>query len=179
MIELDEKVIEMAANGDERSFEKIVIESQSYIWSYALRFLGDYHIAQDAVQEIYIKIYKGLKGFNSRSKFTTWLYTVTHNSCIDLYRKHIKANQAFILEENKSIEKRSSDYSDSYLSEMLDKLRPELRQTFAMVAIFGFSYKEVSKQLDCTINTVKVRIYRARQELIKMIQVNNIEEVEK
>lgn len=176
MIEIDEKVLKMAIQGDTHSFEQIIIDSQDYVWSYALRFLGDYHSAQDAVQDIFIKIYKGLPGFNHKSKFTTWLYRVTHNCCVDHYRKHKSKNESH-LSDMEGVKENSVELSNSYLSEMLNRLKPELKQVFAMVTIFGFSYKETAEMIGCSMETIKSRLFRARQELIKILEIENIEEV--
>jgi RNA polymerase sigma-70 factor (ECF subfamily) len=176
LIEIEEKVLKMAAAGDMRSFEEIVIQSQDYIWSYALRFLGDYHLAQDAAQEIFIKIYKGLPNFGSKSKFTTWLYTVTHNCCVDFHRKHCKSKETDEFVDG-VVEGDAPEYPDGYLSETLNRLKPELRQVFGMVMIFGFSYKEAAETLGCSIEVIKSRLYRARQELIKMLKISNLKEV--
>lgn len=174
MNNLTEELLKKAASGDIASFETIILESQNYVWSYALRFLGDYHVAEDAVQEIYIKIYKGLPKFDNRSTFKTWLFSVTRNTCVDSYRKNKTNELSFQKEPEGST---NDEYSDGYLAEKLNKLKPELRQAFGMVVIFGFSYKEAAAEIGCSMEALKSRLFTARKELMKMLNADKLKEV--
>lgn len=177
MFEIDKSVIEKATNGDRRSFEKIVALSKDYVWSYSLRYLGNYHLAEDAAQEVFLKIYRGLPNFNSDSKFSSWVYTVTHNTCVDLYRKNKNAGKTASIDNEKEIADSADELSEGQLADILNNLKPEFKQVFAMVTIFGFSYKEAARHIGCTASAVKSRIYRARQEIIKMLEKDAMSEV--
>lgn len=168
MTDIDENVLRKAALGDMRSFEQVVTGSQNYVWNYAIKFLGDYHLAEDAAQEIFIKVYKGLPKFNQNAMFSTWLYRITHNHCVDVYRKNNKNREIQMTEEIAT--EQNVQITDDYLADILNRLKPELRQVFGTVAIFGFSYREASEALGLSVETIKSRLYQARQELIKMLK---------
>ena len=183
-------LIQRAAEGDTESFEALILSCKDKAYGIALRYLKNEEDAMDAVQESFIKIYKGLPNFNFESRFDTWVYRIVTNACSDLYRKNkknskiVRLSNAYgddddsadfdIPDTRESPEERSERKEESsYILRCLDMLSAEHREAIILRDIKGFSYEEISEILDCSLGTVKSRISRARLRL-KEIYLENI-----
>ena len=82
----DAALLAAAANGDLDAFESLVREHTRAVYAHALRFFGEPAAAEDTVQEVWIKVYRSLGTFDGRARFSTWLYRVTRNTCLDQVR---------------------------------------------------------------------------------------------
>ena len=78
----DTKLIQMFLKGDQNAFEELVHRYDKRVLALALKFTRDKDEAKDIYQEVFIRVYKGLKNFESRSQFSTWLYRITTNVCL-------------------------------------------------------------------------------------------------
>ena len=79
--ENDSDLVYAFTRGDHSAFEKIVLKYQDRVYNLCYRFLGDKQEAEDSAQEVFIKVYKALKGFKLKSSFYTWLYRIVINTC--------------------------------------------------------------------------------------------------
>ena len=82
-----EELIKKAKNNDINAFEQLIAEHQAIVYNIALKIMGNPDDAADAAQEALIKVFKNIKKFKGESKFSTWIYRIAHNVCIDEYRK--------------------------------------------------------------------------------------------
>src|SRR5215218_1256821 len=82
----DPGVLRKAQRGDERAFNIIVRAYEVPVFNYVLRLVGDRSLAEDLTQEVFLRVYQGIRGFSLRSKFTTWLFQVTKNRVLDELR---------------------------------------------------------------------------------------------
>jgi len=179
--EIQLRLIEKAKKGDEESFETLILSCKGKAYSIAYRYLRNEEDAMDALQESFIKIFRGLKGFNGESQFDTWVYRIVVNTCNDFIRKQKSRPQTEELfrnqESDEEYEIQIADSRDNpeerleqkelgqYIMECLEKLKEEYREILILRDINGFSYEEISKILNCNEGTVKSRISRARQKL--------------
>ncbi len=176
---VNEKVlIKMAKKGDVYAFEELIESTQKKAYNLAYRFLRNHHDASEMVQEVYLKVFKSLKGFKEESSFSTWVYKVITNLCIDEIRKKSHKNTysldekllnkddelVFIAEErNYSVEKIiKSQEIRRVLNQAIMSLSYEYRVVIILRDIQGFSYKEITKILDSPQGTIKSRLNRAR-----------------
>ncbi|MBU0951469.1 MAG: sigma-70 family RNA polymerase sigma factor [Elusimicrobia bacterium] len=83
----DEELVEKAQNGDKLAFEQLVIRYENKIYNLILHLTGNRTVAKDILQETFIQVYRSLKNFKSKSKFSTWLYKITVNYCLMHRRK--------------------------------------------------------------------------------------------
>lgn len=179
--EIQHKLIEKAKKGDEQSFETLILSCKGKAYSIAFRYLRNEEDALDALQESFIKIYRGLGKFNGECQFDTWVYRIVVNTCNDFLRKYKRQVQT---EELQKIGNDDSEYevqlpdneagpdekllkkeNSEYIIKCMEFLSDEHRQAIILRDIKGFSYDEIAEILECSEGTVKSRISRARQKL--------------
>jgi RNA polymerase sigma factor (sigma-70 family) len=141
------------------------------IYSKCISMLKDEALAQDATQEIFTKIFLNLAKFSGKSRFSTWIYSITYNYCIDYIRRTKKKKDVF----TDDIEKAPDivdDVPDEELLEMevsqLKKVLEELPTDDTAILLMkyqdGMSIKEISDAIDKTESAVKMRIKRAKEK---------------
>jgi len=159
-------------NGDQEAWNMMINSYSKSVYNIALNFFAERDIAQDVTQEIFIKIYHNLDKFREDKNFSSWIFTIARNHCIDYWRKNKKY---FIntqeLDEKISVNKPTPEENLINESE-IDKLRkkisqldPELRLILILRDIQDLSYQEIAKKFSVPEGTVKSRINRARLKL--------------
>ncbi len=171
------QLIEKAKQGDVDAFEELISTYQRMIYNYCYRMSGNLHDAEDLTQEVFIKVYKSLRKFKGKSQFSTWIYRIAHNTCVDRHRKKRPTDDNMIFLDNEK-EYRTL-ISDSYIPEeellskekqdiiqkCIDSLKPEYRSVIILRDIQNYSYKEIATILDIPLGTVKSYISRGRSAL--------------
>jgi RNA polymerase sigma-70 factor (ECF subfamily) len=162
----DTALILAARGGDLDAFETLVRTHTPVVYAHALRFFGDSHAAEDVVQEVWIKVYRSLDSFDGRSRFSTWLYRVTRNACLDLVRDGKRTPiPVDVLDPPPE-----GDFADTVaLAASVERgmraLPTEDRDALSAVSIFGLTYAEASDALGVPVGTIKSRVFRARRAL--------------
>lgn len=141
------------------------------VYSKCISLLKDEARAQDAAQEIFIKIFTNLGKFNKKSKFSTWVYSITYNFCIDMIRKQKKKNKLFSDEENEGKEI-IEEIDDKVLLEMelerlkivLDLLNVDDKAVLIMKYKEGLSIRDISEVFGKTESAIKMKIKRAKHK---------------
>jgi RNA polymerase sigma-70 factor (ECF subfamily) len=188
-LESDVYLVERALDGDIAGFEKLVTRYQNKIMGYVGRMTnGDREEAEDITQEAFIKAYRNLDSFRGQASFSTWLYKIATNLCIDRARtKKRRPQQAYSLDEpfDKEDESGGREIADSRFEPSKgverDELRSLVRETVAempekqrqvliMCDLQGMSYEEISANLDIPLGTVKSRIFHARADLARRLK---------
>jgi RNA polymerase sigma-70 factor (ECF subfamily) len=188
MDENETLLLKEAKKGDIKAFEKLSGQYYKKIYNIALRMTGNREDASDLAQEVLIKVYKSLKSFREESSFSTWLYRITKNLCIDELKKQnrkkaISLDEDIELKENSVKRQVESDEPGPYeqyekseirriMTDAIGKLTEEHRMVIILRDIQGFSYNEISKIVKCPEGTVKSRINRARQALRELLETN-------
>lgn len=167
----DSAIIERVLSGDPRSFEAIVKKYQERVLRLCISMVGESQ-AEDAAQEIFIKVYESLDRFRKESSFSTWIYRIASNHCLNLLSKK-KREKAVPLEE--IIETLPSGSSPSNLAEnkqlvdaVFQQMTPEEKTILTLREMEGLNYKEIAEALDISIDLVKVRLFRARNAFLKI-----------
>lgn len=167
----DAALLAAAREGDLAAFEALVREHTRTVFAHALRFFGDQTAAEDTVQEVWIKVYRSLGSFDGRAKFSTWLYRVTRNTCLDSVRAG--ARRPIPVDPIDAIAA-PGDLADEValtvsVEAAMRALAPEDRDAFSAVALFGLTYAEVAETLQIPVGTVKSRVFRARRSLAHLL----------
>ena len=193
MTDLKEReLIRRAKQGDMLAFEELILQHEKIVYNLALRMMNHSEDAQDISQEVFLKAYRSLQNFDERSAFSTWLYRITHNTCIDEMRKR-KGKQSYSLEEelesaDGSLQRQVADAGDtpeeslmrkeqkSEILQALDTLSEEHKAAIILRDVKGMAYEEIAEILELSLGTVKSRISRARNqlktEILKMREQN-------
>ncbi len=172
-------LIERAQNGDVSAFEELVSLYAKKIYNYCYRMTDSREDAEDLAQEVFIKVYRNLKSFKGDSRFSTWIYRIAYNTCVDRYRKGRKLDTVSLNpgknEDSVEIELVSSDplpeeeviKRERYrkLQACIAGLKPEYKTVIILRDIQNYSYEEIAEILQVPLGTVKSHISRARAAL--------------
>ena len=159
-----------AASGDGEAFDALLMATQRRVAALAFRFLGSREEARDATQEVYLRVYRSLKGFRPDQEFTGWLYRITTNVC----RDHLKRRRSWLpLGEGSNepalvddIEGRAVDTErGALLRRALADLPPQERFALVLHDLEGRSTEEVARMLGIRAVTVRSQLCSARKRL--------------
>lgn len=178
------QLIKKAKAGDVHAFEALIQEHQSIVYNVAYKMFPNHEDASDIAQEALIKAYRYIGKFEGKSKFSTWIYKITYNVCIDELRKRKKL-------ETQSLDETFTDSDDAkytpvdtsptpeqsleskekaeVIYKAIDSLAPDYRAAIILRDINGLSYEEIATVQSCSIGTVKSRINRGRKQLQEII----------
>lgn len=166
------ELVARAQAGDERAFETLVRTHIDAVYGHALRFFGDPTAAEDATQEVFVKVFRSLGSFDGRSSFSTWLFRVTRNVCLDMARARTRVPVPMDLTDFDP--PRTGDASDAIalaqaVETAIRTLPPEEREALGAIALFDLSYEQAAEALGVPIGTVKSRVFRARKALAVLL----------
>lgn len=173
----DKDLVARAKKGDKAAFEGLVKMYSKYVYTTSFFILRDPHEAEDASQEVFVKVYLSIKGFRGLSSFKTWIRKLTVNTCIDKLRlrsklKDRKVSLDKITEEyevvftkfSQSLEK--SFFRQEAVKEVL-KIVVNMEESYRLPLILrdlqDYSYREIADLTGKPIGTVKTNIHRARK----------------
>lgn len=169
---MEERIlIEKCINKDEIAFESLIVKYESKIYNLCFYLLKNKEDALDASQEVCIKIYRAINKFKGDSKFSTWIYRITYNTCLDYIKKR-KDELSFdeIISTENGIESKTEGIIESRelkleLKRCILKLNNDFKSVIILRDIEGLSYQEIAEVLSIEVGTVKSRLNRAREAL--------------
>lgn len=173
-------LIQRTLAGDDAAFASLVSKYEKQVHAYALREIGDFHIAEDITQETFLEVYQKLKTLKDPEKFSTWLYAIVKNLCIAWYRKNRVLPESL---EEIHISKIETDTYSRYVAtehakattyaqrDLVNKLLTTLKESDREIITLHYfdemTTAEIGTHLGIPENTIKSRLYRARQRLKK------------
>ena len=166
-------------DGDSQEFSKLVETYKNLVFTVAIRMLKNTEEAEEVAQDTFIKVFKSIKNFKGDSKFSTWIYRITYNTCLDKLKKTKKAQMISSLDTITNMEVVDlntvlDDIEREERSKLLKKCMEMLSPSdCALLSFFYFEEKnlnELSKILNLTENTIKVRLFRARGRLASIVK---------
>lgn len=179
--------IQAAIEGDPAAFEQLVLKYQKPVYNLALRTLGDPDEAFDAAQEAFIRAWKKLDSVRADAAFSSWLYRLTTNVCLDMLRANKrKRTISLTVEEGEApidLPDPTPTPEDALMKASdreavraaMDSLEPDQRQVLTLRIINDLSYQQIAEVLDVAEGTVKSRLSRARQCLKnKLLRSGNL-----
>ena len=175
----DEQIMQEFQAGENEAISLIFTRYRSRIFNFCLRFLGNRADAEDVTSDVFLKLFHKQYSLISDAKFSTWLFTVAHHACISRLRKKkpMAFSDAWNSDRGRSAEDHLPDGSDSSSEKMVNKERAELlhqaldvlaaeqKEALILKEFHGFSYLEIAGILGCSLDKVKVLIFRARERL--------------
>ncbi len=178
-------LIRRAQSGDESAFGEIVEKYQSKVFSIIHGIVRQRNDVEDIAQQVFSKVYFSIRNFDFRSSLITWIYKITVNECFDYLRK--KKVRKLVYESDMSEDEvrrveNIEPVSDrtprtdqrlanqDYLVKLMSKVSEEERTLLMLKEVEGYSVEELSAMMHMNENTIKVKLFRARQKLVKASQ---------
>jgi RNA polymerase sigma-70 factor (ECF subfamily) len=178
-------LVRKAQAGDESAFREIVERYQSKVFSIIYGVVRHRNDVEDIAQQVFAKVYLSLKSFDFRSSLITWIYKITVNECFDYLRKRKVRKLVYESDlsedevrrvENTEPESNRQTGADTDLArrdfvvKLLSKVSEEDRMLLMMKEVEGYSVEELAAQTGMNENTIKVKLFRARQKLVRAAQ---------
>ncbi|MBW8323535.1 MAG: RNA polymerase sigma factor [Prolixibacteraceae bacterium] len=178
--------IEAVRKGDVQAFSFLVEKYQKLVYTLALKLLKKPEDAEEMAQDTFIKAYQKLDSYEGKSKFSTWLYSITYNACIsELRKRRIEFKSLDDRQISDQDEQKMHDYyretkkedQEKYLNLALEKL-PEDDQVLVTLYYYeSQSMDEISMITGLTVSNIKVKIHRARKQMYSLLHEKLKEEV--
>ena len=187
---IDIRLARLAQNGDQEAFAELIERYKDKIYRLGYRMLGNQQEAEDITQETFLRVHMNLEKYDGKHKFSTWIFRIGTNLCIDRMRK--KRLAAYSLDAQIGDEEGTDGYSfvqskdDSpenqvILSEsqqrvrrIIDDLPEKYKSVIILFYLHDFSIKEISDVVEMPVATVKTRLHRGRELLRKKLKKDNL-----
>jgi RNA polymerase sigma-70 factor, ECF subfamily len=174
----DEALIELIIKDDQELFGEIVKRYQDKLERYIVRLGSSREQSQDIVQDTFIKSFKNLRSFNTKLKFSSWIYRIAHNEAVNLFKKESKYQKfsfsdwlSEVLPSKENIEEEVAAKIDlEQLKKQLDKLDLKYKEVLILYYLEEKKYVEISKILKIPTSTVGIRLKRAKKQFKKICQ---------
>jgi len=181
----DRELVRRAQNGDKEAFASLVQRHQGRVFAVAGGILRNREDVEDIAQQAFLKAYFSLKRFDQRAAFSTWLYKITVNECWDFLRKkkvrpllleaELNEEQARRFQAAEEVADARPDASEQLaaqerVGQLLGCLEERDRTMLVLKEVQGFSVEEIAEVLELNVNTVKVRLFRARQRIAESVR---------
>lgn len=175
-------LVARAKSGDGQAFDQLVRRYRRRIFALALHLSGSNSEADDITQDVFLKAYRALDGFEGRSEFFTWVYRMAVNRSLNARRDRMRRKEQPMVAADGEVDprielavqvdakgdpRRAAELRDTYtrLIRALDALPPEMRTTVVLVALQGMSHGEVAVVQKCSEGTIAWRMHEARRRL--------------
>lgn len=186
-------LVEAALKGEEQAFAKLMSRYKDAIYFMLLKMVNNKNDAEDLTIEAFGKAFKNLHQYSPNYAFSTWLFKIATNNCIDFLRKR---RGVYVSIENNPengdndspIKLRSTEPNPEekliriqkaiLMRKIVHRLKPRYRILVELRYFREFSYEEIAKELNLPLGTVKAQLFRAREMLFKMIESTEIDEHE-
>jgi RNA polymerase sigma-70 factor (ECF subfamily) len=179
----DEDLMERFRDGDAGAFEELLARHERPVFHFIFRFVHDRELASDLMQETFLRVIKGAPTYSRKAKFTTWLYTIARNQCIDALRRgryrravSLDAPPAGDPDGQALIEKVAGDGEDGHvrtdagevrgrIEDAIARLSNEQREVFVMRELMRMPFKDIADVVGVSENTIKSRMRYALENL--------------
>lgn len=173
-----------AIDGDLHAFDELMAPYEKRLYALCYRMAGEKEDAMDCTQEAMLRIWRALQSYRKEASFTTWIYRIATNTCLDVLRKK-KSRPSIsldaLMDSGFAVQDENADPEDYAISKArmlalqtgINSLKPDMRAALILRDIQGFSYEEVAVILATPLGTVKSRINRAREKLRSLLFQNS------
>ncbi|HSU54705.1 MAG TPA: RNA polymerase sigma factor [Candidatus Dormibacteraeota bacterium] len=158
-------------NGDHEAFESLIKEYQIMIHSLCYRMTGSLTDADDLAQETFICAYRELAGFRAEARFSSWLYRIAVNLCLNWRKSGARRRRLQNELAGQLFEAESNEHCDStQVQEALMRLSPKERAAISLTTYEGLTHAEAAQALSCSETTISWRLFTARAKLKRMLK---------
>ena len=182
---VDTRLAKMSRTGDRRAFSELVDRYKDKIYYLAYRMLGNVQEAEDIVQETFLRVFANLYRYNENQKFSTWIYRIATNLCIDRLRKRKavysldaempdQEGREYYTTLNSKDPTPEQQYVLSETQETIRRAIDSMPEKYKAVILLRYmhdmSLQEIGEALDMPVTTVKTRVHRGREYLRKKLE---------
>src|SRR5579864_6921527 len=179
--EEERELVRLSQSGNETAFEGLVRRHQQRVFALVWGILRRQEDVEDVAQQVFLKAYLGIKRFDQRAAFSTWLYKIAINECWDYLRKkkvrplvyeadlseeQVSRLDGIVSAERPPVDANSRAETRELLDRLLATLPEQDQQLLVLKEMEGFSVQELAEILQLNVNTVKVRLFRARGRIM-------------
>lgn len=171
--------IEQVLGGKINAFSYIVDHHKDKAYNLAFRICGNVEDAEEVAQDSFMKAFRSLKDFRMRSSFSTWLFRIVYNTAISHVRlrkkgilslENFPADASDFIRNNITEEEAEKDYRNSLINFAMQKINEEERALISMFYFDEMTIDELSAVTNLTKSNLKVKLFRARQKMLEIIQ---------
>jgi RNA polymerase sigma-70 factor (ECF subfamily) len=167
----DQGCVERSLQGDHEAFESLVRRYQRMIYSLAYRMTGSAADAEDLAQETFIRAHQQLGGFRADAKFSSWLYRIAVNHCLNWRKRAARREQVYReWQANRETDLPADGALAQTVQMALVKLNPKQRAAVVLTTYDGLSHAEAARVLGCSETTVSWRLFAARSKLKRLLK---------
>ena len=174
---VDADILELLRAGKHRAaFEAVLPRYRDRVFRLALSILRDSAAAEDAAQDVFVRLWRALPGYNGSAALSTWIYAITRNTCISLLRKRrpqVSLDEPLFADDDDGagLQLAAPEQDDSAVASVervLDQLPERYRQAVTLFYMEDKSYEQTAAALELPLGTVKALLHRARKRLIEL-----------
>ena len=175
----DQIIINKILEGDTNAFAQLVDRYKDLVFTLALRMVKNREEAEEVSQDTFIKAFKSLDKFKGKSKFSTWIYRVAYNTCLDRLKKIKREYNVVAIDEftehqvktlDNALDKMEQDEHKQKIQECLQLLPSDDSFLLTLYYFEERSLEEISKVVNLTANNVKVKLFRSRKKLTTILK---------
>ncbi|MFD1063407.1 RNA polymerase sigma factor [Winogradskyella litorisediminis] len=183
----DHQLIKLILNGNQNAYAQLVNRYKDLVFTLALRMLKNREEAEEVSQDAFVKVYKSLDKFKGDSKFSTWIYKVTFNTCLDNLKKNKKHRNNVSIDEftfnkietiDNALEHIIKAEKTKVIKQCINSLPNEDAYLLTLFYFEELSLDEISEIINVSSNTIKVKLFRARKKLAVILEKQlNLEKI--
>ncbi|NUU74373.1 RNA polymerase sigma factor [Paenibacillus xylanilyticus] len=173
LIQNIEAIVEDAKKGNKDAFVVIIREFERQIYTYCYYILKNREEAEDALQEVFIKVYRSIHKYEQQVSFKSWLYKVAYYHCLDMSRKTIRLKRKTLSLQNELqlMEEHRQSANVAEVEELLMNLKREEKNLVLLRAVEQYSFEEIGQIMDCKPATLRKKYERVRRKLIQQKKI--------
>jgi RNA polymerase sigma factor (sigma-70 family) len=175
----DQHYINLVINGNTNAFAALVDRYKDMVYTLALKMLGNKEEAEEIAQDTFIKAYNALRKFKGESKFSTWMYKITYNTCLDALKKRKKEKSVTYIEDfgehqvkalHEILDTIDEKERNHAIQECLNELPNDEAFLLTLYYFDGQSVEEIAKVMNNSASNIKVKLFRTRKKLAHILK---------
>ncbi len=169
----EQKLIKQISKGDEEAFRRLYEFTFKSVYRYIYSFVNNLETAEDLMIETYLQVWLSAKKFRGESKALTWIFGIARNLTMNEIKKKDYRHDELTNSESQKAEQfrlTAENEADYFMSMALKKLPIKHREVLDLIFMHELTYEEVAKILDIPLNTVKTRIFYAKEKLREILE---------
>jgi RNA polymerase sigma-70 factor (ECF subfamily) len=172
----DKDLIKQCKSGNKKAFEVLLVKYQQKIFNQCYFLLNqNKEEAEDAAQAVFINIYNNISSFKGDSKFSTWLYKITKNHCLNLIKRRNNSpvsniNDDSMINRYSTTPAEKTNDEKECVKQKVNSLEDMHREIITLIHFNELTYEEAAENLECPVGTIRSRVNRAMKKLSPMLR---------